>query len=211
VKKILIALAAILIVSSAQAQTAGANSQVTSQGQANAGGGTAELAYAPVSNIAGTEYKVNSAIAPGLVAGFNTCTGSDVAALQLGSVGLSVGGTKPDDACNLRSDSGQIYQMGDHAAAFARLCEDEANHYAINVTGGITYKRDDGATVHRACPMPRKDWIAAGRPLLDPITGQPYTDPPIVVMQSKADPNVAIIEQRAAQIAKTQDQIVSSK
>jgi hypothetical protein len=209
-KKILIALAALLIVGSAQAQTSGANAQVTSAGTAAAQGGTAGVDYSPVSNVGGTEYKVNSAIAPGLVAGFNTCLGSVGAAIQTGPVGLAAGKTVADDPCNLRSDSGQIYQMGDHAAAFALLCTKPENAYAINVTGGITYKRGDGETVHRSCPMPMSDWIAAGRPMLDPVTGQPYSDPPIVVSAVKVDPNVAIIEQRAAQIAK-QDQIVSSK
>ncbi len=210
-KKILIALAALLIVGSAQAQTSGANAQVTSAGTAAAQGGTAGVDYSPVSNVGGTEYKVNSAIAPGLVAGFNTCLGSDVAGIQLSGVGMALGGTKSDDPCNLRSNSGQIFQMGDHAAAFALLCQNDDNAYAINVTGGITYKRADGETVHRACPMPKAQWIAAGRPMLDPVTGQPYSDPPIVVSAVKTDPNVAIIEQHAAKIAKSQDQIVSSK
>jgi hypothetical protein len=211
VKKILIALAALLIVGSAQAQTSGANAQVTSAGTAAAQGGTAGVDYSPTSNVGGTEYKVNSAIAPGLVAGFNTCLGSIGAAVQTGPVGLAAGKTVADDPCNLRSNSGQIFQMGDHAAAFALLCQNDDNAYAINVTGGITYKRADGETVHRACPMPKAQWIAAGRPMLDPVTGQPYSDPPIVVSAAKADPNVAIIEQHAAKIAKSQDQIVSSK
>jgi hypothetical protein len=203
---VLLALGFTISAAHAQSTTAGAN--VTSQGQAQAQGGASGVVFAPVTNGGGVDYKVASAIVSPLVAGFNTCTGSDVAALQLGTWGVSLGGTKADDPCNLRSDSGQIFQMGDHAAAYARLCQNEDNQYAINVTGGITYRRADGAEVHRPCPMAKADWIAAGRPLLDPVTGQPYTDPPIIVTPAKTDPNVAIIEQRAAQIAK-HDQIVS--
>jgi hypothetical protein len=197
-----------LFAAAAHAQSSGV---ATGTAAATSGGGTSALNFAPVSGSSTVDYKANSAIAPGMVAGFNTCLGSVVGAVQGASVGVSLGKTTPDDPCNLRSNSGQIFQMGDHAAAFALLCQNEDNAYAINVTGGITYKRDDGATVHRACPMSKDQWIAAGRPMLDPVTGQPYTDPPIVIIPAKVDPNVAMIEQRAADIARSQYQTVAAK
>jgi hypothetical protein len=98
-KKVIIALFVLCFIgmTQAQAQTTTAGAQVTSQGQATAAGGGAELAYAPTTYNGGTEYKVNTAIAPGLVAGFNTCLGSDVGALTVSTFSVAAGGTKPDD------------------------------------------------------------------------------------------------------------------
>jgi hypothetical protein len=128
------------------------------------------------------------------------------AGIQTGPVGLAAGKTTPDDPCNLRSNSGQIFQMGDKAAAFALLCQNDDDNYAINVTGGITYRRSDGKEVHRPCPMSKEQWVAAGRPLLDPVTGTTYTDPPLGPDLTKpVDPNVALIEQHAAQLALAAD------
>jgi hypothetical protein len=54
--------------------------------------------------------------------------------------------------------------------------------------------------IHRACPMKEADWEKAGEPLLEPITGQPYTEadlnPP--VQQAAAAPTAATMEQAKA-------------
>lgn len=197
-----------------QAQTSvGAQSQVSSTGQAQSTGGVAALDYAPVSNYAGSDQKRTSASAVSgeLVAGFNTCLGSVVGAVQTVAVGVSLGKTTQDDPCNLRSDSGQLFQMHLTGAAFALLCTKPENEYAIDISGGIPVLRDDGAVVHRRCPMSMPDWVAAGKPMLDPITGQPPVEPVIKAKATPVDPAVALIEQNAARIARSQDQIVSSK
>jgi hypothetical protein len=207
-KKAIIFLVLLCFIGIAQAQTPNvtAGATVQSQGQAQA-----DTNFAPTTYNGGTEYKVNTAIAPGLVAGFNTCLGSDVGALTVSTFSVAAGGTKPDDPCNLRSNSGQIFQMGDKAAAFALLCQNEDDNYAINVTGGITYRRADGKEVHRPCPMSKAQWIAAGRPLLDPVTGTTYTDPPLGPDLAKpVDPNVAVIEAHAAQLARAADAPVTT-
>lgn len=198
-KKTIAALAILFTVSAAHAQSVASNG--TGQASALSGGGTSSLNFAPVSGSSTVDYKVSSAIAGPLVAGFNTCLGSNVAALQTGPVGLSIGGTQKDDPCNLRSDAGQLYQMNLKAVAAARLCMNDDNRYAVAVSGGLPYTRPDGETVRRACPMTRQEWEAAGRPLLDPITGQPPVDPPVAAVPARVDPNVAIIEKKAAALA----------
>lgn len=177
--------------STSAAQTA-ANSQ--------SGGGAAVLTTGDSFNS--NNYKVNSAYASPLVAGFNTCLGSMAAGITTGVVSITGGSTTKDDDCNDRSNRGQVFQFGLTSAAVALVCMDKNNRYAISVSGGLPYKRDDGATVKRECPMTIEEWEAAGRPFLDPVTGARPVDPPRIVHDAPVSADVAIIEARAAKLAK---------
>lgn len=200
-KKMSIAVAAVLLSSAAMADSqgtvVGANGQGTATSQS--GGGQSSLDYNPVYS-GDTNYKSDVASAPGigLVAGINTCLGSIGGGLSTSVVGLSLAGTNKDADCNMRSNSRELFNMGARSAAFVVECSDDRNRYAIAVSGGIPYVRNDGVVVRRACPIKQADWEAKGEPLLNPITGQPYTDdelnPPARVAQApvpKVDPQIA--------------------
>jgi hypothetical protein len=172
----------------------------TGTGQAQAGSTGGSLTYAPVSSVGGTQYDVNSALSPGLVAGIKTCFGSVSAGLQLKDFGFSSGKTYQDADCQAGEFGQQLWNQGYKAASIGVLCSRDVIRYAIAVTGGIPYRRSDGVIIHRACPMKEADWEKAGEPLLEPITGQPYTEadlnPP--VQQAAAAPTAATMEQAKA-------------
>jgi hypothetical protein len=143
--------------------------------------------------------------APGLVAGLATCSGSSSVGGSGKIISLSFGSTWKDEDCQAGNFGQQLWSEGMHSAAIGVLCSRDVIRYAIATTGGIPYLRKDGVVVYRACPMRPKEWTAAGEPLLDPISGTPYTDaelnPPIKVVAP-----IAAVEltpaQEAAVIAK---------
>jgi hypothetical protein len=173
----------------------------TGTGQAQAGATGGSLTYAPVSSVGGTQYDVNSALSPGLVAGIKTCFGSVSAGLQLKDFGFSSGKTYQD--CQAGEFGQQLWNQGYKAASIGVLCSRDVIRYAIAVTGGIPYRRSDGVIIHRACPMKEADWEKAGEPLLEPITGQPYTEAdlnPPVQQAATAAPSAAALEVAKAQL-----------
>jgi hypothetical protein len=155
---------------SAIAQTSGVG---TGTGTAAATGGA--LNFSPTYGDSINRYAASSAIAPQLVAGIDTCMGSSSLGGSATTFSFSVGTTWKDEDCRMLKNSRELYNMGQRVAGLARLCEDDDINYAIAVSGGIAVQRQDGAIVHIACPMSKAEWIAKGRPLLDPATGQPYT------------------------------------
>lgn len=175
--------AALLCVNAAFASTT-ATSQTTSSGQAQAAGGGAVIneSSGPVNET--TRFDASSAVSPQLVASA-PCMGSTSSGVQGANFGVSIGSTWKDLDCRKLSHVRELWNMGLHAAAVAEACSDADMNYDISVTGGIPYTREDGVIVHRACPMDKKAWEAAGKPLLDPISGTPMTDaelnPPVKV------------------------------
>jgi hypothetical protein len=167
--KKLIAICLMMVSGAVFAQT---NSTNTATTQSTAAGG--QVVFAPNSTVT-DKYNAASAIAPQLVAGLDTCMGSSSIGGQGMSFGVSVGTTWKDEDCRRIKDARELWNMGNHAAAMALLCTDDDTRYAIAVSGGVQVQRADGATIHVACPMSKKEWEAAGRPMLDPATGQPYT------------------------------------
>jgi hypothetical protein len=176
----------------------------TGTGTAQAGASGGNVQFAPTTNSNSVvDYAANSAIAPGLVAGLKTCMGSSTAGFQVKEFGFATGSTWHDEDCQAGEFGQQLWNQGYKAAAIGVLCSRDVIRYAIAVTGGIPYRRSDGAVIHRACPMKESDWKAAGEPLLDPTTGQPYTEAelnPPAVAQAPAQPTAAQIEQAKAQI-----------
>lgn len=185
----------------------------TSSGSAAAQGGQATQVFAPVSNQAGTELAANTAVAPGLVASPKVCALSASSGLMLKDFGFALGKTYKDDDCQAIDYAVILWNQGLRGPAVAVLCSRPVIRYGIAVGGGIAYTRPDHVMVHRACPMSFDQWEAAGEPpLLDPITGQPYTaeqmNPPIQVAevpltpeQKKQADDVSAIEHRAAAMA----------
>lgn len=195
----------------AQAQTVTGSS--TGSGVASAQSGSSGVNFEPVTNNGGVSYPAATAMAPGLVAGFKTCMGSFSNGLQIKDFGWATGKTYTDDDCQAAEFGTQLWNQGFRAAAIGVLCSRPLIRYAFAATGGIPYTREDGTVVHRKCPMTPDEWHAAGEPLLDPITGQPYPDSqlnppmkaaaaPMTPEQQKQASNVAAIEQRAADLAR---------
>lgn len=139
-----------------------------SQAQSLAGGGSvSEDSHAVYE---GTRYATGTAIAPALTSSNDTCMGSSSAGAQGMSFGVSIGSTWTDANCKLLKNSRELWNMGNRVAAVSLLCTNEDNRYAISVSGGIPYRKDDGTIIRIACPMTKEEWIAKGRPLIDPVT-----------------------------------------
>jgi hypothetical protein len=217
---IILALAAVALSSAANAQTSGVSSGATATTASTSAGGA--VVFAPTSGDSNVNYAANSAIAPGLVAGMTTCMGSASVGFQVREFGFSSGKTYKDEDCQAGNFAQTLWNQGYRAQAIGVLCSRPLIRYAVATQGGIPYRRDDGVIVHRACPMTPEEWHSAGEPLLDPITGRPMTEgemnPPIKVSvapltpeQKKQQENVALIEQRAVDIARRQDAVVAAK
>ena len=197
----------------AHAQAQQVSGSGTGSGVATAQVGSSGVNFAPVTNNGGVDYPAATAMAPGLVAGFKTCMGSFSNGLQIKDFGWATGKTYTDDDCQAAEFGTQLWNQGFRAAAIGVLCSRPLIRYAFAATGGIPYTRNDGTIVHRKCPMTQDEWHAAGEPLLDPITGQPYSDaelnPPMKAAavpqtpeQAKQAADVAVIEKRAADLAR---------
>lgn len=212
-----IALVLIACMSVSAAQVAQAQSTTgTGTGTANAGATGGALTYAPVSGDVNNNYSASSAIAPGLTAGLKTCMGSSSVGGSGKIISISLGSTWHDEDCQAGEFGQQLWNQGFKQASIGVLCSRDVIRYAIAVTGGIPYLRSDGAIVHRACPMKQADWEKAGEPLLEPVTGQPYTEaelnPPTKVVPVAVDPHAPptqaavdaakaeLVEQHAASI-----------
>ncbi len=165
---------AIVMAGSAFAQST-PTSAANGTGTASAGAQGGAVVFAPVSGDVNNRYSASSAIAPQLVAGMDTCMGSSSVGGSATTFSFSVGTTWKDEDCRRVKDARELWNMGRHAAAMALLCTDEDTRYAIAVSGGVPMTRDDGTVVPVNCPMSKDEWVKAGRPLLDPVTGQPMT------------------------------------
>jgi hypothetical protein len=157
----------------------GAGAAANSQTSSGATGGS--LLYSPTESST-VRYAASSAFGPALTSSNDTCMGSSSLGASGMSFGVAVGSTWTDKNCQMLKNSRELWNQGNHAAALALLCSDEDINYAISVSGGVLDRRQDGAVIHRGCPMTKAEWISKGKPLLDPVTGQQFTtaqiDPP---------------------------------
>lgn len=208
-----LAVIALALAIGTHAQAQSTTSAGTGTGTASASTGSSGVNFAPVTNNGGVTYPAATAMAPGLVAGFKTCMGSFSNGLQIKDFGWATGKTYTDDDCQAAEFGTQLWNQGFRAAAIGVLCSRPLIRYAFAVTGGIPYTREDGTIVHRGCPMTEKEWHAAGEPVLDPISGTPYTEAqlnpptkvaavPLTPEQKQQAANAAVIEQRAAELAR---------
>jgi len=151
---------------------AGANASGTAGASANGGA----LNYAPVTNetVQGTRYAASTAIAPALTTSSGTCMGSTSMGGGNSFFSLSVGSTWSDEDCKLIKDSSQLWNMGLQKAAIVLVCGNDHFRYAISMAGGIAIPGPTKGSFYMVgCPMTEKEWIAAGRPVIDLVTGQP--------------------------------------
>jgi hypothetical protein len=166
-KKLLVATVLSLSSAVAFAQTASTASNASTQSAAQGG----SLLFAPVSDST-VRYATSSAFAPSLTSSNDTCMGSSSMGATGMSFGVALGSTWTDSNCTMLKNAREEWNMGEHSAAMALLCTNDDIRYSISVSGGVIDRRKDGATIRRGCPMTKAEWVAAGRPLIDPDTGQ---------------------------------------
>jgi hypothetical protein len=193
------------------AQTPVASGYSTSNSATNSAAQGGSLLFAPNSEST-VKYAANSAFAPALTSSNDTCMGSSSLGATGMSFGVALGSTWTDKNCMMLKNSRELWNQGNHAAALALMCSDDDINYAISVSGGVMDRRADGAIIHRGCPMTKADWIAKGKPLLDPATGQPFAtaqiDPPQRVASIDMTPKTTV---DALGIKTTVTPIASSK
>lgn len=78
---------------------------------------------------------VNTAIAPDLAAGADTCLGSASGAVQGSAFGLSLGKTVRDTNCERIRNAKLYAALGDYAAMYATQCADPAQREALTLSG----------------------------------------------------------------------------
>ena len=101
---------------------------------------------------------VAAAFAPALTSAFDTCMGSISGAVSSAIVGIAIGSTYIDKNCQTLKNSRELWNMGQRAAALARMCMDELNREAMELSG---YE----------CPR-----TAVAKPQLEIVSAQ-HTDP----------------------------------
>jgi hypothetical protein len=83
----------------------------------------------------GTLYTTPSVPQAAYFAGANPCLVGVGAGGAGGPIGLSFAYGKSDEACQRRSDAGAWHSLGYDDIAFARMCEDDDNRKAVEMTG----------------------------------------------------------------------------
>lgn len=180
-KKILLAAAVLFAWNTAFADTNVASTNANTAASQSAGGNQGQsLSIDNHEVVGGTRYAANTAVAPALSSGIDTCMGSSSLGASGMSFGVSLGSTWTDKNCVMLKNARELWNAGQHSASMALLCTDDDIRYSISVSGGILDRRSDGSIIRLGCPMTKKDWIAAGRPLLDPETGSPVQSGSIV-------------------------------
>lgn len=109
-------------------QQQSASSQAESQINNSSIGNTYTTAY-------GSRIPVASSVAPPLTSSGDTCMGSYSGGISTVSIGISLGGTWTDDNCVMLKNARELYNYGYRDSALARLCMDELNSQALEVTG----------------------------------------------------------------------------
>lgn len=116
-------------------QTQGQNTNTQSTSQANSAIGQGSNIGNNVFNTEAARFPTSTAIAPAIVTSNDTCMGSSSAGVSTVSVGVSLGTTWRDDNCIMLKNSRELWNMGMRNAAIARMCMDENNALALEVTG----------------------------------------------------------------------------
>jgi len=78
---------------------------------------------------------VASAFAPALTSAYDTCMGSTSGAVSSAIVGIAMGSTYVDKNCQTLKNSRELWNMGQRAAAMARMCMDDLNRESLELTG----------------------------------------------------------------------------
>jgi len=77
----------------------------------------------------------SSAIAPALTSSNDTCMGSASVGAAGVAFGLSFGSSYTDDNCMMLKNARELWNMGFRGAAVARMCMDERNRRALEISG----------------------------------------------------------------------------
>jgi hypothetical protein len=171
--KNLIIAAALLLPVAAFANSSVATTSTNAASSQSAGGNQGQsLSIDSHEVVGGTRYAANSAFAPALTSSNDTCMGSSSMGASGMSFGFGIGTTWTDNNCRMLKNARELWNQGEHAASLALLCTDEDIRYSISVSGGVMDRRSDASIIRRGCPMSRDEWVAKGRPLLDPATGE---------------------------------------
>jgi hypothetical protein len=90
----------------------------------------------PTINYSGsyTVRNVPEVIAPSIVGG-NPCTVGISGGVGVSGFGFTAGGTWADRQCERRQEAALLYNIGQHDASVALLCQDDSVRAAINSTG----------------------------------------------------------------------------
>ena len=78
---------------------------------------------------------VASAFAPALSAAYDTCMGSTSGAVSSALIGVAMGSTYVDKNCQTLKNTRELWNMGQRAAAMARMCMDDLNRESLELTG----------------------------------------------------------------------------
>lgn len=81
-----------------------------------------------------TLKNVPSVSGPPLTSSNDTCMGSSSGSVNMAGFGASYGSTWTDDNCVMLKNSREMWNMGFRAAALARMCMDELNRDAFDLT-----------------------------------------------------------------------------
>lgn len=82
-----------------------------------------------------TIRNVPSVSGPQLITSNDTCMGSSSGSVNLAGFGGSYGSTWTDENCVMLKNSRELWNMGMHAAGLARMCNDDLNKEALELTG----------------------------------------------------------------------------
>jgi hypothetical protein len=78
---------------------------------------------------------VAAAFAPALSSSHDSCMGSTSGAVSSAIIGIAAGSTYIDKNCQTLKNSRELWNMGQRAAAIARMCMDDLNRYAMELSG----------------------------------------------------------------------------
>lgn len=125
--KFIIAVAAICVASVSLAQTA-----IVGPASTNAG---AVATFDSHNTYEAQKPAVASAFAPALSAGIDTCMGSTSGAVSSTIVGIAMDSTYVDKNCQTLKNTRELWNMGQRSAAMARMCMDDLNREAMELSG----------------------------------------------------------------------------
>lgn len=107
-----------------------------------------------------------SAFAPSLTSSIDTCMGSTSGAVSSAIVGVAIGSTYIDKNCQTLKNSRELWNMGQRSAALARMCMDDLNREAMELSGYV-------------CPTPPPNTTTSVVHYTDPIVRARLGLPPL--------------------------------
>jgi hypothetical protein len=134
-------------------QTQGQSTNTASTSQAASAIGQGSNIGNNIFNTEAARFPTATAIAPAMVSSNDTCMGSSSAGISTVSIGISLGTTWRDDNCVMLKNSRELWNMGLRNAAVARMCMDNENSLALEVTG-VTCPDFDAARAKRNTKKP---------------------------------------------------------